>query len=245
METTIEDRLIIAAIETEGMPFPQRVLRSGLKRVTIPQLYERFACRAIEDAQNEIVLKTTIPNLQITGASNLEKSRMRIEIESGSAPDRPEEIYKNAVILHKWLAGEVLIWDDGSFGEPIEQDTEYRTDGKRVSWGEQCCIPLYECAVETKPISEYSDEIPDRVLRSYMAAVSLGFTEFSVAFPVVREYRTIGDVMSDFRARENKRRAEAFFIEEQQRKKREAVQQSDPVLMGKCADFWFEIDYWE
>ncbi len=71
-----------------------------------------------------------------------------------------------------------------------------------------------ECKVEIKGILEYSQEIPDRCLESYMAAVSLGFKEFGVASPSLK----IQNI---------------------------PIPTSDPILLGKCADLWFEIDYWE
>lgn len=59
-ETTVADRLLAAAVITEGFPTAQRVLRSGLKRIVPKDLWDRFALGPTIKAQNEKVLAEMI-----------------------------------------------------------------------------------------------------------------------------------------------------------------------------------------
>ncbi len=57
---TIADKINASALMTEGLPFPQRVLRAGLKPISDKQMRERFACDALANAQNELLKKQMV-----------------------------------------------------------------------------------------------------------------------------------------------------------------------------------------
>lgn len=51
-EPTIADRLFAVSLETTGLPTPQRVMKAGLKRITVKDMRDRFALDAVEKAHN-------------------------------------------------------------------------------------------------------------------------------------------------------------------------------------------------
>lgn len=63
-EETIAEKLFFTAVATEGMPTAQRVFRSGLKKVTPKELYDRFAVHKIAEAQNSTLKKMMIDALK-------------------------------------------------------------------------------------------------------------------------------------------------------------------------------------
>lgn len=208
----IEDRLIIAAIETEGMPFPQRVLRAGLKRITPEQMAERFSCQTIQDAQNALILKEFIAkvlkdNGLDSAPENWEINQFRI---TGSFLPGTAEYDKNVQYgkFETWRGDKKWLWR-------VEGQNQYY-DEKPSSFKKTVASNrrFAECKVEIVPVEKYVEPMPDRVMNSYLAACSLGFTEFAVAYPELK----IQEI---------------------------PIPQKDPILLGRCADFWFEIDYWE
>ncbi len=232
---TIADKINASAIMTEGLPFPQRVLRAGLKPISDKQMRERFACDALATAQNELLKQEMINEaLRRYKLSEVPETWEvnSMDIDAKFFPGSEE--YDSRVKHHpykfsltgkseeeRWFVNGANAVDGdghhGAYSNGGSWSTPY-TNCKKKPTAIRMRITsrrrYAECNVEIKGILEYSQEIPDRCLESYMAAVSLGFKEFGVASPSLK----IHDI---------------------------PIPTSDPILLGKCADLWFEIDYWE
>lgn len=88
-EETIAEKLFFTAIATEGLPIAQRVFRSGLKKVTPKELYDRFAVHKIAEAQNQTLKQMMVdalknklggelhPSMKIHSGLNEKENRQR------------------------------------------------------------------------------------------------------------------------------------------------------------------------
>ncbi len=227
--TTIADKLFAIALETANYPTAQRVLRSGLKRVTGKDLYERWAIEATVTAQNESIRAKMIEALEImpTGAIEIDQETMngmhsrhyggRSFGSSGNHVPRIPEFWETVGHKFSGNTASYVITKNGEEGRESYNVTQHAF-WKGVTG-----------SVQFLPIENYMTDIPERVMHSYLAACELGFPKFLVASPHI-EAAHWGGVQ--FKV------GETTLMEGLPRV-------SDPVLVGVLNGIMFEIDYWE
>lgn len=184
MEKTIEHQIKTEQMEavarsTKGMPIGQRVRAVGYKVITSEQLSERFACKAIEDAQNAAIKAKLISDF----CGKEGKTWADLETEGYALQDH------NSSYAITFETPE----------EKVERETkEAQRKTKGISFFSLMTFDMIprnhkasarkkNCIVRMEKLDEYLEEIPPRVMDSLKVARMCGLSKFAVAYPVLED----------------------------------------------------------